>query len=126
MIMQPAKPTGGSRQKSPLISQYYRLVIWIQDRLVRFPKVERGALVPQIGNLATGLLLVLVEAYYSRQKLELLRKANLMLEQLRLVLRLSKDRKLLTLTQYQYASKEMVEIGKQLGGWINHQKGVEK
>lgn len=92
---------------------------------MRFPKIERSVLVPQIGKLVTDLLLLLTEAYYSKKKLLQLQKANLMLEQTRLLMRLCKDRKLISISQYEYAVKELVEIGKQLGGWIQHQRGVE-
>jgi hypothetical protein len=72
-----------AKKKSPLIGQYYRVMLWIQERIARYPKVERSALVPQIGNLVIEILMLLVQAYYSKQKLELLQRANLKLEQLR-------------------------------------------
>ncbi|MBD3373611.1 hypothetical protein GF406_01125 [candidate division KSB1 bacterium] len=60
-----------AKKKSPLIGQYYKLVIWIQDRLVRFPKVERNALVPQIGNLVTELLRLYGCADYKRESMQI-------------------------------------------------------
>ena len=114
-----------AKKKSPLIRQYYDAAIWIQERTCRFPKVERSALVPQIGNLCLKILLLLVEAYYSHQKLAHLMDANLKLEQLRFLMRMSKDRKFISINQYSYISKQLIEIGKQLGGWINHQHNIE-
>ncbi len=115
-----------SKTKSPIIKQYYQAVIWIQERIARFPKVERSSLVPQIGNLGLNILLLLVEAYYSKRKLPQLQEINLKLEQLRFLMRISKDRKFLSINQYGYITKELIEIGKQLGGWINYQRGIEE
>ncbi|MDW7679693.1 MAG: diversity-generating retroelement protein Avd [bacterium] len=114
-----------AKQKSPLIKQYYRNLIWIQERITRFPKVERCALVPQIGNLILDILLLLVEAYYSKKKLATLYRVNMNLEQLRFLMRVSKDRKFISYQQYEFITKQLIEIGKQLGGWINYQKRVE-
>jgi hypothetical protein len=114
-----------THQKSPLIQRYYKLLIWIQERLVRFPKSERSALVPKIGNIALNILLLLVEAYYTKKKLRMLRKANLRIELLRFLMRISKDRKFISYQQYEYVTKELIEVGNQLGGWIKYQQGRE-
>lgn len=47
-----------------------------------------------------------------------LRKADTELEKMKHYLRLSLDLKLINLKQYEYSSREIVEIGKLLGGWI--------
>ncbi len=114
-----------TQQKSPLIQRFYKLSIWIQERLVRFPKSERSTLVPKIGNLTLNILLLLVEAYYTKKKLKMLRKSNVRIELLRFLMRMCKDRKLLSYQQYEYVTKELIEIGNQLGGWIRYQRGRE-
>lgn len=115
-----------SKKESPIIKQYYKTVLWIQERLVRFPKVERSALVPHIGSLVLDLQMLLVEAYYTKHKLTKLLKANIMLEQLRFHMRICKDRRFLSYRQYAYITKELIDVGKQLGGWINYQRGQEE
>jgi len=114
-----------AKKESPLIKQYYQMVLWIQERLVRFPKAERSALVPQIGNLVIVILMLLVEAYYKKLKLKQLQEANLKLEQLRFLMRICKDRNFFSYKQYEYITKELIEVGKQLGGWINYQRKME-
>ena len=76
-----------------------------------------------IVNAALDLLELLVEASYERDKRELLRRANLRLERLRCLVRVSKDLQLLSLRRYEYAAREINEVGTLLGGWIKQQQG---
>jgi hypothetical protein len=54
----------------------------------------------------------------SRRKLLLLEQANLRLQKLRYLVRLCKDRRCLSLGQYEFAARAITEIGTDLGGWI--------
>ena len=57
--------------------------------------------------------------------LELLRRANIQLEKLRYLIRLSHDFSLFSTKQYEYISGEINEVGKRIGGWIKqHEKGT--
>jgi hypothetical protein len=40
------------------------------------------------------------------------------LDKLRIVIRLTKDLKFISIRQYQFAAEKINEIGKMLGGWI--------
>ena len=62
-----------------------------------------------------------VAATYSGEKLEILRRANIKLEQIRYHVRLCKDVKLVSLHHYEVMSKALNDIGVQLGGWIKQQ-----
>lgn len=61
---------------------------------------------------------LLSAAKNSKGRSEDLRKADIELEKLKHYIRLSLDLKLISLKQYEYSSKEIVEIGRILGGWI--------
>jgi hypothetical protein len=63
------------------------------------------------------LLVVLTEAAYTTGKDELLTQANRKVNSTRLLLRLAKDLKLLTLDAYGFAAERLDEIGRMVGGW---------
>ena len=77
---------------------------------------------------AIEVLELLVEATYSSDKRELLVRANRQIEVLRWLVRLAKDRKLLTQKQYLYGCTAFAETGRMVGGWLKHAtgKGVPK
>ncbi len=53
-----------------------------------------------------------------KRKRQLLLKADIELEKLRLYLRMSQQRKLTSHSQYRFAYGSLVEVDKLLGGWI--------
>ena len=62
--------------------------------------------------------LILFAVKEERDKKEVLNNASFELERLKHYLRLCKDLNILSIRQYEYSSKEIVEIGRLLGGWI--------
>ncbi|MCX6358883.1 MAG: four helix bundle protein [Armatimonadetes bacterium] len=63
------------------------------------------------------MLELLVEASYTRDKAELLRRANLRLDRLRFLVRMAKDLKLISIKQYAFASEAIQAVGLEVGGW---------
>ena len=61
---------------------------------------------------------LLVEASFQENKRLKLQEADMTLVKLKLYLRMSHDRKLTGIRQYEHASRMLIEIGKLLGGWI--------
>ena len=55
----------------------------------------------------------------------LLADANRQIEVLRWLVRLAKDRKLLTMKQYGFACKGLTECGRMVGGWLKQAAGKE-
>lgn len=68
-------------------------------------------------NSSLDLYLLLVEAQYSRDKRRILKQANLELEKLRHLLRLSQELTDLSLKSYHYICAELDQVGKMIGGW---------
>jgi hypothetical protein len=101
-----------------LLEHWYKTCDWLLDKCDRFPKHTRFTLTGRIGNLALDILELLIEAAYSKEKKKLLTRVNLQLEKLRFLLRISYDRKYLSLQQYEFIQKELVTAGKMCGGWI--------
>ena len=99
------------------VTRTYELILWAVPQVNKLPRDHRFALGDRIIGHLYDLLELLVEASYSSGKAELLRRANVKVNGLRYLLRLAKDLGLLSLRRYEHGSKQLVEIGKQIGGW---------
>ena len=91
----------------------------------QFPRNRRFTLGERIES---GLLLVLerlVEAAYSRNRRPMLQQANLQLEVVRHLWRLAEELKVISMNSYGHGAKLMVELGRQVGGWLGAQGVVE-
>ena len=103
------------------VPKLYDVIVWLLSRVEKFPRAQKFTLGDRIVNLALDTLELLIESTYTRQRLELLRCANIELEKLRFLIRLSHDFKLISARQYKYISGEINEVGKRVGGWIKSQ-----
>ncbi len=65
----------------------------------------------------------MVEARYTVNKKAILKRANLRLEKIRVLLRLCHKMSYLSYKSYEYAMRLLNEVGKMLGGWIKHEQG---
>jgi hypothetical protein len=79
-----------------LLVRWYDYTKWLLERVDSFPKNQRFIFGTRLADAVLGIMELLVEASYSRTKLELLRRANVKIEQLRWIIRLAKDRAVLT------------------------------
>jgi len=100
-----------------VVVRQYELSRWVLARVAQYPRGFRFSLGDRTINTCLSILEHLVEATYSRSKRSQLERANLDLEKLRFLVRLAKDEQCLSLGQYEYASRELTEIGRQVGGW---------
>lgn len=105
----------------PLFEHWYKTMNWLLDRCERMPKHLRFTVSGRMVSMCTDIAELLLEAIYSKEKTAKLLAVNLQLEKLRLYCRLCKDRSYLTLTQYEYISREINEAGKMCGGWLKNQ-----
>lgn len=100
------------------ITKTYDLMLWLFPQIGKFPKDYRFILGNRIENELLDVCGKLIEARYSKEKGEILRATNISLEKLRYMFRLAKDLRLVSLTKYEYFSKEINAIGIFIGGWI--------
>jgi len=105
-------------QKYPLFDQWYHTCDWILQTCDRMPKHTRFTLSGRIANLALDVTALLTEAIYRKDRADVLRRVNLLLEQLRIFFRLAKDRRYLSLSQYEFAGSAIDRCGKMVGGWL--------
>jgi hypothetical protein len=103
------------------VIKVYDILKWLIPQISRFPRAHKFTLGDRITNLGLDVLMLLIDANYTRDKMEMLRKANLKLEHLRYLLRLCKDLELFSLKHYEYISREINEAGSQIGGWLKQQ-----
>jgi hypothetical protein len=105
-----------------VITKTYDLILWSCNHTGKFPRNHRFVLGERIERNLYDLLETLVKAKYTRQRQDLLEKANLMLETLRFQMRLAKDLQCLKVESYGFAAKATDEIGKLVGGWLKGSK----
>ena len=70
-------------QEKPVVHQMYDLIKWLMPQIAKLPRSHKFTLGDRITNLALDTLDLLIQAVYTRRRLELLQRANLNLERLR-------------------------------------------
>ncbi len=109
----------------PVFTKWLEFLNWLLPTTEKFPKKVRFTLIQRIDNLALDVVEDLVEARYSRDKQVPLRRANLRLEKLRVLLRLSYQQKHLPSRQYEHAIRVLHEVGSMVGGWMKWHRGPQ-
>lgn len=109
-----------------VITLAYDFLKWAIPHIVKFPRNQRYTLGDRLEKKLLGLLELLIEAQYSKEKTIILKKANLEIEQLRYLFRLSNDLRLMNLKTYELSANYLMEIGAQVGGWLKYQSLNEK
>ena len=108
-----------------VVGKAYDFVFWLLPKVEKFDRSFRFSVGDRLVSSGLDLLLLLVEAAYSKDKSALLRDANLKANALRYLLRLSKDLKLLSIDSYGFATEQLECPGYQgsrmqsLGDWFN-------
>ncbi|QQR79421.1 MAG: diversity-generating retroelement protein Avd [Deltaproteobacteria bacterium] len=105
-----------------IITKAYDLILYLVPQIAKFPKQYRYSLGEKLEMMSLDFLMTLIEARYSKEKIIVLKKANLSLEKLRYCIRLCKDLKLMSHHPYEIMTKRVHEIGLQLGGWIKQSR----
>jgi len=101
-----------------IYQRVYDLMLYLFPIIDRFPKYEKFVLCTQVKNCIIDIARHIIKANKSRNKRALLYNIDVFIEELRLLIRLSHDRKYLAHKSYEETSKRVNEIGRLLGGWI--------
>lgn len=109
-------------QYLPLFVHWMEFLKWLLTTTENLPKRVRFTFTQRLENLSLDIAQDLVEARYSRQKRNILERINLKLEQLRVLLRLCFEMNYLSQKQYEFASRQVNEAGKMVGGWKKQQE----
>ncbi|MEL6662655.1 MAG: diversity-generating retroelement protein Avd [Pseudomonadota bacterium] len=114
----PPKRTSGQRQTGPALEAMNVFLRWLIPTVEKFPKSQKFLLGDRMQATALDVLEHLIEATYSRDRRAALKAANLGLEKLRHLLRLSYDLRHLDPRRYEYAAREIDGVGRLIGGWL--------
>ncbi len=106
------------RDDYPLYTKWRYIVAYMLDICGKFPKNVRFNLADRLTNISLDVLECIIEAIYAKLKTDILRKANLQVEKIRVLLQISVDKKYISIGQYEHISVELNEAGKMIGGWI--------
>lgn len=118
----PLTPSSENFQDLPIFVKWTVFLKWLFHTTDKFPKKVRFTFSDRINNLALSIVEELVEARYSGSKRTVLRNANLNLEKLRMLLRISYESRFLSKDAYKHGMYSLNEVGKMLGGWIKQQE----
>lgn len=105
-----------------IIAKTYDFILWAFNHTEKFPKSSRFSLSVKIEQKLLDMICLFEIAGRKSNKAALLAQADDILAELKILFRLSKDRKHLALNSYEYAARSMDEIGRLLGGWLKQQK----
>ncbi|PDV96768.1 diversity-generating retroelement protein Avd [Candidatus Chloroploca asiatica] len=102
----------------PIFAKTYDLLLWLVPTTLKYPREHRFALALRTQQAAFDFNELIIQARKSRDKRDILIRADTHLEQLRIYLRLAHDLKLITSRQYEHVSREVSAIGALLGDWM--------
>jgi len=105
-------------QDLAIFEKTYELILWLYPTVNKFPKSQRFVLGQHIESTVLKILEEIIQANQEMNKLLYLKQISVDLDKLRILIRLSKDLKFISVKQYQFAAEKVNEIGKMLGGWI--------
>ncbi len=111
----------GYKEDLPVFIKWMDFLKWLLVTTDNFPKKARFTFTDHLVNLALLVVEDLVEARYSKNKFPLLRRANMNLEKIRVLIRICFELKFLSRKSYEYASTSINEFGRMLGGWMKQQ-----
>ena len=103
------------------VTKAYDILLWMINHVGKFPRSHRFVLGERIETRLLTILELLVRAAYSRRKKEFLDQANVELQVLRLLVRLGKDLGFTSEKQYEHITRELMNLGQQIGGWVRMQ-----
>ena len=101
-----------------IFEKHYELTLWLYPTVSKFPKHQRFVLGQQLHSLCLAVLQDLLCAGQSLDKRPHLEQASVHLDQLRMLVRLAKDLRFISVRQYGFAADKINEVGKMLGGWL--------
>jgi hypothetical protein len=99
-----------SRKTGAALEIHYQFIKWLSPTVAKFPKSHKFTLGDRIENVALDILELLIEATYTRDRVVHLRRANLGIEKLRILLRLAHDLRLLDMKRYEFAARALDEV----------------
>lgn len=106
-----------------IFSKWVDFLKWLLNTTEKFPKKIRFTITGRIDNLALDILEYIITCrYYPEMRQTGLKKINLSIEKLRVLLRICHEMKIISNRQYHYAFLQINESGKMIWGWLKEGK----
>lgn len=98
----------------------YALTLFLYPIINRIPKSHRLVLGRRLEELSLSLLILVIKANKAKnhKRKELQEQVSDELDCLRILIRLAKDLKFMSVKQYTQSAEKINEIGRMLAGWI--------
>jgi len=100
-----------------LAEKSYGFLIWAVGAVDKAPRGIRYSIGERVIESILDVVEGVVDAAYSRERSQTLRRVQLRVERLRFLVRAMMDLKAISLSQYEFAAKSLDEIGRLIGGW---------
>lgn len=101
-----------------VLAHWEGFVTWLLDVCGRWPRSVRFSLTQRIENQALDVLeLIVVARYEPRRRADGLRRANLVLERMRLLCRVARAQRVMSSRAFEKAMRDIDETGRMLYGW---------
>jgi hypothetical protein len=107
-----------SKRTGAAIEAHYQFLTWLAPTVQKLPRSHKFTIGDRIQNTAFDVLEAVIEATYTRERMQHLSYANLGIEKLRFLLRLAADLRLLDRRRYEHAARTLDETGRLIGGWM--------
>jgi len=105
-----------------IIQKTYDVILWYAPILERLPKHQRFTLGDRIITRLYDFLEELVTLRYAKEKIARLEQLNNSLDVLRYQTKLLLDFQLMSPQRYEYATKQLNSVGRELGSWLKQQR----
>ena len=103
-----------------IFQKTYDLLLWLYPVINRIPKSHRLVLGRNLEELAISLLLLIIKANKARgnTRTALQLKISDDLDCLRILIRLTKDLRFMSIKQYAMGAEKINEVGRMLSAWM--------
>ncbi|MFO0645649.1 MAG: four helix bundle protein [Polyangiales bacterium] len=99
----------------------YRLWLWFDERVTSMPRAAQHTTGARMVSTSESLMECLVRATYAKRgsatRASALAQANVHVAMLRLLTRGCRERRHLSVGQYEHGTERLVELGRMIGGW---------
>ncbi len=106
-----------NESKLLLYKKFYDFTLWLTNHTGKFPKSHRFSYSVKLESLLIDTLFQINRANNAKVKDKYFPAIDRNLDEIEILLRLSKDLKFINFTSYEFAFRSMDEIRKIFGGW---------
>lgn len=104
-------------QHLPIFQAAYDLNLEIHRRTDSFPRAHRYTMGEKLKNMTLDFIDLVIEANSQKEKTEILRRGEILLERLKIHVRTCFDLQIMGRIGFEFVSRKIDEIARQLQGW---------